>query len=288
MWNSFERITWSFQKRLAGRVLDRADQRRRRPPRRRPPRGPAQQPPVPLDVAQERDRRGRTGRRRSRRSEAFREVRRVERLQGVEDDDGGQDPGAARRAAGRAARWACGRPRRLAAPVRADSGRASTAAGDHEVERDEQVRGVAAGVERDAERERGDDRQGQQDRPAAEGEARAAEIDERRRAPRATSGRGRRAGRRSGCECHWSPRIRTGKRTSAASIAAERPRPGGSRIAAAAAAAASRTPAPARKSLIGLRLPRPRAARVQRLASRRPVQAGSPRAGPGSGPGRAV
>ena len=49
--------------------------------------------------------------------------------------------------------------------------------------------------------------------------------------------------------CHWSPRISTGKRPIATSIASERRRPGGSRIAAALAAAATRTPAAARKSL---------------------------------------
>jgi hypothetical protein len=40
---------------------------------------------------------------------------------------------------------------------------------DHEIQRHEQVGGVAAGLERDAEGKGGDDRQGEQDRPAAEG-----------------------------------------------------------------------------------------------------------------------
>ncbi len=63
---------------------------------------------------------------------------------------------------------------------------------------------------------------GRSDRPATEGERRGLRRRPARRCPRPTAGH--RLSRRSTiwAECHWSPRIRTGKRTSASSIAAER------------------------------------------------------------------
>ena len=182
----------------------------------------AQQPAVPLDVAQQRVDERERDEEEADVLEPFREVRRVERLQGVEDDDRGEDSAAASEAARPAGLGRRAAPR----PEIAASSGGEDPAGDHQVERDQEVRGVAAGVERDAERERGDDRQRQQDgqrRKAAARTPQAASAGERR-ARRAAPGR--RAGRTICGECHWSPRIRTGKRTSASSIAAERGRPG--------------------------------------------------------------
>ena len=70
-------------------------------------------------------------------------------------------------------------------------------------------------------------------------------------------------------ECHWSPRMRIGKRAIAVSIAVDRKRPAGTRIEVAAAAAASRTPAPARMPLNSSLEVRQPGCRM----GRRPVQA---------------
>ena len=87
--------------------------------------------------------------------------------------------------------------------------------GDHQVERHEEVRRVAAGVQRDPERER------RRRSPAAAGSASGGRRRRgRRRRPSGDQGE---AGEPGGVVaqvddlvvCHWSPRIRTGKRTSA-------------------------------------------------------------------------
>ena len=111
MWNSFERITWSFQNRLRltystvptsdeGDRLDADD-----------PEDQGQQPAVPLDLAQQRvgDREG--DEEEADVLQALGEVGRVERLQRVEDDEGGEQPG--QRARGPGARRQ--RPSRAAA-----------------------------------------------------------------------------------------------------------------------------------------------------------------------------
>ena len=267
MWNSFERITWSFQNRLSvaystvptsdeGDGLD-GDH----------PEDSPQQPPVPLDVAEQRVDERERDEEEADVLDRFREVGRVERLQRVEDDDRGQDVAATLRPGRRVLSppWGSGRasspprhPRhRRTAALRSRSDGGEDSAGDHQVERHQEVRGVAAGVERDAERERGDDRERDRRRPAAEGGGEDGARPRSRRSPAPTSRAG--SSRRSEIsgEFHWSARIRSGKQRTANSIAAERRRPAGSRIEAAAAAEAASRAAPARTSLKSGPRPRP-------------------------------
>ena len=163
----------------AGQVLDRAeqDERRRLDPDDDQHQG--QQPPVPLGLTEQP-----VGHRERHQEEAgvlqpLREVARVQRLNDVQDDDRGKD---SRQPAG--GRWdgrgvlragqtgsvlglPSGAARRRGRPVSGEE--SQYPGGDHQVEGDEEVGGVAAGVQGHPEGERGDDRQRQQDRPAAEG-----------------------------------------------------------------------------------------------------------------------
>ena len=181
MWNSFDRITWSFQNRLRvtysieptsdeGDGLDPDDAEDQR-----------QQLPVPLDLAQQAVSNRERDQEEADVLQPLREVIRVEGLQRVQNDDRGEDPRQPDGSAGRRGLARKGRPAGGAAPFSASppchppadelqsEKHGDHAAGDHQVERDEEVRGVAAGVQRDAEGKRGDDRERQQDRPAAEG-----------------------------------------------------------------------------------------------------------------------
>ena len=191
MWNSFERITWSFQNRLRVDVLDRPDRDEGDRLEADHPEDEDEQPPVPLDVAQQGEDEGEGDEEKTGVLQAFREIRRVESLEGVENDDCGQDSGKPddwelAGGAWRGRGGACGRAqtdvrsrpplahatrRRIPTSRRPGSDRCGEhPTRDYEVERDEQVRRVSASVERDSEGERRDDRQRQEDRPAVKGE----------------------------------------------------------------------------------------------------------------------
>ena len=204
--------------------------------------------------------------------------------------------GRRRRRAGcgsrRAGGWRAGGPRRAGPgrgprPPDPQSPPASDAAGDDQVERDQEVGGVAAGVQGDAEGESGDDRQRQQ-RSASGGRRSRGRRPRRRRA---------RAGRR--CRSlSWrrstiwwrvplvaEDQDREEDEGEPASPASARG-PRGSRIVAAAAAAATSSPAPARKSLKAPLRRRGAAVRPRRRwpLRRRFVQPDHARPGPGVRP----
>ena len=162
--------------------------------------------------------------------ERFREVGRVERLQRVEDDDRGQDQGARRGAGGRpvGARWAGVQVRREAPSTRRPPPLPLAKRQRRALRRRSPGRAARGGWRCHRRRAAGRGR-------AAQRRSRAgAAIGQRRKTAariallQAPRSRARRAAsvssRRSTIwgECHWSPRIRTGKRTSASSIAAER------------------------------------------------------------------
>src|SRR5690606_14633646 len=112
--------------------------------------------------------------------QARREVLRVEGLEGVEQDGGGEQPGEPDEgppAGGSCHGGGCLRAVRcsvLGIPPRATRRRRPSltdevggdAGGEDEIEGDEEVGGVAAGLERDAEGEGDDDREGERERPA--------------------------------------------------------------------------------------------------------------------------
>jgi hypothetical protein len=140
----------------AGQVLDAADRHEGERLGRDHAEDQRQQRPVPLDLAQQPIGDGEGDEEEADVLQALREIARVEGLERVEDDGGGQQPGQ------RSRRPGAGRGGPVAQQDEDDSRR------DHEIERHQEVGGVAAGVQGDPERQCRDDRQRQQQRPAAE------------------------------------------------------------------------------------------------------------------------
>ena len=232
---------WSFQKRLAAHVLDAADERRRRPPRPRPRTSDQRSSRRSHSTSRSR----RVGEREGTKKKqtfcsAFGEVVRVERLQRVEDDHrrehaGQPDGGADGTWDGGPGRRVLSRTRTPASEDTLSGSESSPPAGEWPGPRRRSPGRAGPGGWRCRRRRAAGCGTGARRRsPAAAGsasggraKARAPTDDGRRRSQRRRAGPRRGAGRRSGGVCHWSPRIRTGKRTIAASIATERGRPGG-------------------------------------------------------------
>ena len=176
--SSSERVAYSTKPTATKtqREHDEHEQARAQPPRR------------PLDLAQQREEQRERDVEEDGLLERDVDRARVGRLERVEHD-------RARRAATRARRWRCGGSNASGSRT-PRHGPGERAGGDHEVERDEQVRRLPAGLDRDPERQRGERGERQDAGRRCEEHRERHDDDQRRRRgrrrARAAAGRARR------------------------------------------------------------------------------------------------